>query len=44
MLTPGCRTLEELQEVFDAKWPPKAALQKSTGVRRSEAQLDELAA
>jgi hypothetical protein len=28
------RTLEELNEVFDAKWPPKAALIKTVMVKR----------
>lgn len=35
------RTLEELQEVFDAPWPPRAALKKKTMVKRN-GRLDEL--
>ncbi|WWC64363.1 uncharacterized protein I303_106973 [Kwoniella dejecticola CBS 10117] len=36
------RTLEELDAVFDAKWPPKAALSKSTMLRREDGQLEGL--
>ena len=34
------RTLEELDEVFDAKWPPKAALAKTLMVKKSDGQLE----
>lgn len=33
------RTLEELQEVFEAKWPPRAALKKAKMVRRDDGGL-----
>ncbi|KAK6909668.1 sugar transporter [Kwoniella mangroviensis CBS 10435] len=36
------RTLEELDAVFDAKWPPKAALSKATMVKREDGQLEGL--
>ncbi|WWD03393.1 hypothetical protein V865_001445 [Kwoniella europaea PYCC6329] len=36
------RTLEELDAVFDAKWPPKAALSKATMVKREDGHLEGL--
>jgi hypothetical protein len=36
------RTLEELNEVFDASWPPKAALAKTTMVKRTDGGLGGL--
>ncbi|EME87943.1 uncharacterized protein MYCFIDRAFT_48194 [Pseudocercospora fijiensis CIRAD86] len=36
------RTLEELQEVFDAKWPPRAALEKKKMVKADDGHLDKL--
>lgn len=35
------RTLEELNSVFNAKWPPKEALKKATLVK-AEGRLEEL--
>lgn len=35
------RTLEELDSVFNAKWPPKEALKKATLVK-AEGRLEEL--
>ncbi|WWC91492.1 uncharacterized protein L201_006438 [Kwoniella dendrophila CBS 6074] len=36
------RTLEELDSVFDAKWPPRAALKKAAMVKREDGQLEGL--
>lgn len=36
------RTLEELDDVFNAKFPPRAALQKSVMVRASDGHLEGL--
>ena len=36
----GGRTLEELNDVFDAKWPPTAS-RKKTGARRTSEQVQE---
>jgi hypothetical protein len=38
------RTLEELKEVFDAKWPPKASMEKRQAVEARERlqQVDEV--
>ncbi|KAL2213005.1 hexose transport protein [Sarocladium strictum] len=36
------RTLEELDDVFSAKWPPRAALQKSVMVKRNDGHLEGL--
>ncbi|KAF7197216.1 Lactose permease, partial [Pseudocercospora fuligena] len=36
------RTLEELQEVFDAKWPPRAALAKKKMVKTDDGHLGQL--
>ncbi|WVQ82429.1 hypothetical protein IAT38_004557 [Cryptococcus sp. DSM 104549] len=36
------RTLEELTEVFEAKWPPKAALEKATMVKKEDGHLEAL--
>jgi hypothetical protein len=36
------RTLEELDEVFNAKFPPSASLKKTTMVRRGNGHLQEL--
>ncbi|CAJ2504594.1 Uu.00g119880.m01.CDS01 [Anthostomella pinea] len=36
------RTLEELNAVFDSKWPPKAALAKTIMVKREDGQLHSL--
>lgn len=33
------RTLEELDEVFNAKWPPRAALKKQVMVRQQDGHL-----
>jgi hypothetical protein len=38
----GGRTLEELQEVFDAPFPPTASKKKGTGVPRSTDQLEDM--
>jgi hypothetical protein len=38
----GGRTLEELQEVFNAKWPPTASRKRVTGVQRTSDQMEEL--
>ncbi|KAK4498567.1 hypothetical protein PRZ48_011225 [Zasmidium cellare] len=37
------RTLEELQEVFDSKWPPKASLEKRKMVKTQDGNLDQVA-
>lgn len=34
------RTLEELDEVFDAKWPPRAALRKAVMVKKDDGHLE----
>ena len=34
------RTLEELDEVFNAKWPPKAALRKTVMVKKGDGHLE----
>lgn len=36
------RTLEELKEVFEAPWPPKAALKKEKMVRKGDGRLDRV--
>lgn len=36
------RTLEELDDVFNAKWPPRAALQKAVMVKRNDGHLEGL--
>lgn len=36
------RTLEELDDVFDAPFPPRAALQKTVMVRKSDGHLEDL--
>lgn len=36
------RTLEELDKVFDAKFPPRAALQKTTMLRKEDGQMQGL--
>ncbi|KAH9883970.1 putative hexose transport-related protein [Xylariomycetidae sp. FL2044] len=36
------RTLEELNAVFDSKWPPRAALAKTTMVKRTDGHLQGL--
>lgn len=36
------RTLEELQEVFDSKWPPRAALQKRKMVKAEDGHLNRV--
>jgi hypothetical protein len=36
------RTLEELENVFEAKWPPRAALKKTVMVKRSDGHLQGL--
>lgn len=36
------RTLEEMDEVFDAKWPPRAALQKAVLVKTENGHLEGL--
>lgn len=36
------RTLEELKEVFEAPWPPKAALRKEKMVRKGDGRLDRV--
>lgn len=38
----GGRTLEELDEVFDAKWPPTASRKKGADVTRPSEQVEEL--
>lgn len=37
----GGRTLEELNEVFESKWPPTASRQKSGSARRQSEGLAE---
>lgn len=37
------RTLEELDIVFDAKWPPKAALAKTLMVKKEDGHLEGIA-
>lgn len=37
----GGRTLEELNEVFESKWPPTASRQKSSSVRTGSTVTDE---
>lgn len=36
------RTLEELKEVFEAPWPPTAALKKEKMVRKGDGRLDRV--
>jgi hypothetical protein len=36
------RTLEELQSVFAARWPPKASLQKHEMYRAEDGRLDKI--
>lgn len=36
------RTLEELDDVFSAKWPPRAALQKAVMVKTNDGHLEGL--
>lgn len=36
------RTLEEMDKVFDAKWPPRAALQKATMVKLEDGHMANL--
>lgn len=36
------RTLEELKEVFEAPWPPKAALKKEKMVRKGDGRFDRV--
>lgn len=36
------RTLEEMDAVFDAKFPPRAALQKTVMVRQGDGHLEGL--
>lgn len=36
------RTLEELDGVFDAKWPPKAALEKTVVIRDRDGRVEAL--
>ena len=36
------RTLEELDVVFDAKWPPRAALQKAVMIKKQDGHLEGL--
>lgn len=36
------RTLEEMDAVFDAKWPPRAALQKAILVKKDGGHLEGL--
>lgn len=38
------RTLEEMEDVFDAKFPPRAALQKSVMVKQSNGKLADISA
>jgi len=33
------RTLEEMDEVFNAKWPPRAALQKAILIKQQDGHL-----
>lgn len=36
------RTLEELDAVFEAKWPPRAALRKTVMVKKQDGHLEGL--
>lgn len=36
------RTLEELDTVFDAKWPPRAALEKTVAIKDQAGHLEPL--
>lgn len=36
------RTLEELDAVFQARWPPKAALEKTTVIRDEDGRVEAL--